>query len=91
MYILKIGKKMIDTYFAEVTQPDYGSEPIRVAFHSLEKSRTKPNADQLRQAFETSQREVRQQLEQRHYPAFIDSENYRHGYLPSIDEHKVRF
>ena len=32
---------------------------------------------------------MRLQLEEKHYPAFIDSENYRHGYLPSIDEHKV--
>ena len=79
---------MIDTYFAEASA-EYGSDLIRAAFQSLDKSRTKINADSLRQAFESSQREVRLQLEEKHYPAFIDSENYRHGYLPSIDEHKV--
>ena len=79
---------MIDTYFTEANA-DYGSDSIRTAFQSLDKSRTKINADSLRQAFESSQREVRLQLEEKHYPAFIDSENYRHGYLLSIDEHKV--
>ena len=66
------------------------AEVVRDAFRRLESSRNKTNADGLKKAFEQSQNCIRSHLELNQYKMFLESQFYKSGHLPPIDEDKVK-